>query len=409
MIKEIFSKRENSTELNIVDGKIDAVVRKDHTMTGYRVYDQGRLGIVGVIGKHDPESLIKQAAAEAKWGNQVSWSPVSGHKRRVEQMGTFLSVEDFAGFWEDKLKVIRSEFSDFVISNKLVQQEIVETLVNDNQTDLSQRVGYNEHLLILKDKGSQDIFSTFGGTVGYDFDFDAFMGVLDQMVSGYRRPVDLPKEDVLPVIMMSPDILHKFFTKQLSADVFQAGGSLFNGKAGQQIFSPNMSLEIKRDPSTGIFRFFDMEGVSPTEETKFLIHKGVLKRPISDLKHAHLYGYDANGGAAGVYDGSPNAQCTDIGCAKTHETMDDLLGGRMAVFAVIAAGGDFSDEGNFASPVQLSYLYQDGKIIGKLPPVKISASIFDMYGKGYHGEATLPLGISDAFTVPVMDMKVETI
>ena len=42
-------------------------------------------------------------------------------------------------------------------------------------------------------------------------------------------------------------------------------------------------------------------------------------------------------------------------------------------------------EGHFATPVQMAYLLEDGRIKGRLPELNISGDFFDMLGKDYVG------------------------
>jgi len=52
---------------------------------------------------------------------------------------------------------------------------------------------------------------------------------------------------------------------------------------------------------------------------------------------------------------------------------------------MVAAGGEVNADGNYATPVQASYLFDGKKIIGKLPEFNMSNNVFDILGKDYIG------------------------
>ena len=52
------------------------------------------------------------------------------------------------------------------------------------------------------------------------------------------------------------------------------------------------------------------------------------------------------------------------------------------------SGGDCTNEGLYASPVQMSYLMKQGEIVGRLPEFGMSCSLFDAFGGGFIGVST---------------------
>jgi PmbA protein len=53
----------------------------------------------------------------------------------------------------------------------------------------------------------------------------------------------------------------------------------------------------------------------------------------------------------------------------------------------MAAGGDFTSDGHFGSPVQVAYAYayayDDNTLVGKYPEFKISSQINSMFGEDF--------------------------
>ena len=46
-------------------------------------------------------------------------------------------------------------------------------------------------------------------------------------------------------------------------------------------------------------------------------------------------------------------------------------------------------DGNISLPVQVAFLYKDGKIVGRLPEFSLCGNMFDIFGKDYIGATSL--------------------
>ena len=63
----------------------------------------------------------------------------------------------------------------------------------------------------------------------------------------------------------------------------------------------------------------------------------------------------------------------------------DMTDGKKSIFVAVASGGDFTNSGDYASPVQSAYLVERGKIIGRLKDITISGNIFEMFNQNFIG------------------------
>ena len=68
----------------------------------------------------------------------------------------------------------------------------------------------------------------------------------------------------------------------------------------------------------------------------------------------------------------------------TAKSMKELVPGK-AIFVVMAAGGDATPDGHFATPVQMAYLMENGELVGRLPDISVAGDFFDLFGKDYLG------------------------
>lgn len=117
----------------------------------------------------------------------------------------------------------------------------------------------------------------------------------------------------------------------------------------------------------------------------YLIENGVIKRGYADKDTANRYPITAPGSAAGEYDDVPNLGNAKLSVEPGNKTLWELTNGGKCVLVAVASGGDWTSDGDFASPVQLGYLIENGRLVGKLPEFGISGNIYEIFGKDYAG------------------------
>ena len=62
--------------------------------------------------------------------------------------------------------------------------------------------------------------------------------------------------------------------------------------------------------------------------------------------------------------------------------------GEPGILVTVTAGGDYTSEGLFAAPVQMAYLTDGARILGRLPEFSVSGSIYDIFGTDFIGVST---------------------
>ena len=77
------------------------------------------------------------------------------------------------------------------------------------------------------------------------------------------------------------------------------------------------------------------------------------------------------------------ADCFSGECSN--QTLEEILGEEDGIYVSVMGGGDYTSEGNYASPVQTAFLYRKGKLAGRLPELNISGNVYEIFGKGYMG------------------------
>ena len=107
---------------------------------------------------------------------------------------------------------------------------------------------------------------------------------------------------------------------------------------------------------------------------------------LTTKKSSDQFGLPNLGTAAAAYDGVPSLGFNRFYAEPTAPTLSALIPGK-AIYVVLTSGGDTTPDGHFAAPVQMSYLMENGKLVGRLPELNIGGNFFDLLGKDYLGAA----------------------
>ena len=410
MIKEKLTIKTEETSINLSQTMIESVRKKNITKTGFRVYDDDKIGVTGAIGKYDEQEMWGKAKDKLSLTIEYPYE-ATGKQEKNEELAC--DIQDGVAFTreiEEMLKVLREKQPDFIFSNKINLTTNQTALENDLGLNLNSRISKISSSVIIKEKSSKDLADAFVGFEGAKWDKDEFIRLVDMTCSGLKKDADIENGVHKVVILpMMCDFLGKMYT-ELHGLKFGTGGSLFSGKTGEKLFSDNFTLFQSRANEDGNFSpFFDVEGTINAGNRFPLIENGVLKTPYTDKKTAAQYNLTHTGSAGGEYDSVPTLSPTPLVIEKSNQTLKELLDGEEAIFVLMASGGDFTPEGKYATPVQTSFLYDGEQFIGRLPQLNLTSNIYDMFGKDFFGVSSDSLTSLSPVNMPVINMKVEKI
>lgn len=390
MIKELYQYITREVCLNVNVGCVDSVRKKNIIKSGCRVYDGGYIGVAGCLGQPTEETW-KEAVHELE-RKLPSSGPETGKVRHRELTGETLSPEEFLAKTQELLAILREEFPDYVLSNKVIMTEIEERLSNDAGMDyVSASSGY-ELAIVVKQMGSPNVFDTFIAHQGRDFAFDSVLADARQILTAHRTLLDMPgdKEQLFLTDAAGNGLAGIGILQQaLNGQKYHVGASLFQGKVGEKLFSERVSIVGDRSgDDTALATFFDAEGVVRENDKVAFIENGVLKNLMTDKKYAALLGSESTGCADSSYDGAPTLSACSLRVAATGQTAAELTDGKDAILIGTASGGEWTDDGNFATPVQCAYVYRDGKLIGRLPEFTLTVKLDELFGERFVGCST---------------------
>ena len=383
MIKELYKKTIKETSLNVTQSRIDSVRKKTITKSGCRVYSDGYIGIAGTLGEPTEDTWKR---AEANLSAKVPYisEPEKDRKRIRDLRKLNISDKEFINTIENILDTLHKEYPDFIFSNKINMVETEISMTNDVGL---RYINYDKTIdieLLIKHVDSLNIFDTGIFKQSRYLDEKTILIMAKEMTEGHKNKVDLPEKKKNLVVVQENELLGKI-EEELNGEAIGRGTSLFNEKMNLKAF--NEKVTIYQDSTDKMFHtpFFDMEGVVNENDKYNLIEKGIIKSAYTDKKSSIEFSMPLTGAASGSYDEVPTLSGAMFSIKSSGQTLKELLNGELAILIIMASGGDFTSEGNFASPVQMAMITDGRHIIGRLPEFNISGNLYEIYGDDFVG------------------------
>jgi PmbA protein len=386
MEKEFYTIHEKQTSITVTNSAIEAIRNKDITKTGCRVYENGLIGISGIVGEADQDTLLEQAKQNLSLKIPYTADLSSNQQITLNQIEDETSSQQVLADLEEILSIAREKYSDFILSNKVNIEETTTTLTNTKGTHLSHTTKFFLVQLLAREEKSSSIFDTFVFGIWKTWDKFAVLKSIEDALIGYRTEFSLPATKKLPVVFMmssGTQLLDKF-SSDLNGNKIGKDVSTFSPYMGQLKFNENFTLF--QDHTGAMFNpFFDAEGVICENYKYPFIEKGVLKAGYTDKQTAAKLNLPMTGSSGSSYDGVPTLAPPTLNIESSGKTLKELLQGEVGLYVIMASGGDFTPDGHYASPVQLAMLTDGEKFLGRVPEFEISSHVFDLFGKDFVG------------------------
>ena len=383
MEKEFLPPPRRSVTLNVTGGKIDSFREQEETTGTVRVYEGGCIGVAGCLGAPDEEALTAKAKDALELGIPYPCNLEGALEKTDLHEDEIIPVAAFLPTMQAFLDRLGKACPRFALSNKVSLSYGRTEYRNSLGRHLTSSGNSLSIELLAQNRGSGNLFDTVLTFEGDRFDADRLLEQFRREYDAFYTPADIAPGRY-PVIMGTSEFFGAFL-RQFVAEMYASGASLLSGKMGQSVFSDKLSLRNDMNPATNAgYCFFDEEGCVTPGLRPALIEDGVLTGLLTTKKSAEKFGLPNLGTASAAYDGVPSLGFNQFYADATAPTLGALAPGK-AVYVVIASGGDMTPEGHYATPVQMAYLVENGKLVGRLPELNISGNFFELLGKDYLG------------------------
>jgi PmbA protein len=385
MKKEKISINRKEISIKIQASEINSIRVKNIERNAVRVFKNGYIGISGAVGSSSEEELTEQSIDNLSSKIPYPYKLESSKREHRDFRDTHYGEKKLMILTEKILSSLNQEFDDFIFSESVQSIEMDYKIENTDGLDLRYQDEYLNFGFVVKAKSSPNLFDTFIGWSGRNLDYDKLLSFIHKQLQAERNKVELPLEEKVPVFFLSPDSLNSFLIRQLNGETYGNKASLFDNKIGEKLFNDKLTIVQNNNPMSSYSNFFDTEGVTMKNDSVTLIKNGVLKHVFTDKKTAKKFNLEHTGSASGGYDDIPTLGYINLQPQIDSKHIKKTLKGQKAILVMVAAGGEFNADGNYATPVQASYLFDGKYIIGKLPEFSMSNDIYSMLGSDYIG------------------------
>lgn len=381
MKHDILTISEESLTVEVIGGKINSSRNKNITKKGVRLFEGNKIYTTSYVGDINDNELVEKAHKSKTVGIHYDYDLPNYTNLKVQDDE---SLQDPLEKIQEVIEVTNqrlAKFSNqFVFNGKFSRKFYTTTLTNDVGAKMQRHFGHNEWYYLYKKIGSPNLLDGYieesGKTLNLNDVFDKNIPYID----AYNTEVKIAPGKY-PVLFIESGSLFPKLAQSLRADKYFENSAIYSGKLNQKIFSEKFSLyDVNYSPAHGLHRKFDEEGTVRSAARLPLIENGVIKNVIADLRNAKKYGVETTGNGQRSYDGAAmlgfNALVMGAGRRSTQDILNDL---DQCIVVFMGDGGDFTDKGEYSTPLQLSYLLKKGEIIGRLPQLTVKTTIDDMF------------------------------
>ncbi|MDE7223175.1 MAG: hypothetical protein K2O34_05285 [Acetatifactor sp.] len=380
-MKEKYTLQVNLSSVGIEENRIISFNKRNELHYSFRVQEEGCLGVHYQIGEMEDDEGYARAGQNLALKRPYPFMLETGRRSRdkTERVFTDRQLMDIAG---EALEHVHSLHPDFTLKGNFLQSIIYSGQENDRGLDYSNRDCNTDFNFSFKHKDSRELSDGWFSIGQRDFDPQKLYAMADNYLTGFGIREELPGE--ILVQMQYYDLLGQL-TWSLNAENMCLGTSLLSGRVGEKVFADHFSLAHDvSDEECWNTPFFDGEGVTQEGDRLPYIENGVVLRGYADKRTAAKYGVEHTGSAFRTHSDIPNNGNVNLRIQRSDKTIRELLDGRLSIVPVRYSGG-FNEKGEWVMPVQMAYLCDGERLLGRLPEFTLVSSMFDMFGKDFIG------------------------
>lgn len=394
-------KRSESQSINIAKNTVNSLRCNSDISTSLRIFQDGKVGVAGKIGKADESALFETAKGKLAQGIPYPCS-LAGGRQEVNNIKNIISDGNFVKTVSRLISRLDKAYPGFIFFNKINYEKAVTVYTNSAGAEYSYSGDCIEFNLSIKDRKLSNIMDLGYSARDNYYDEDKVINDIGCLLTAFSNELPMPEE--LPVILDGNTVF--YFINNIIAEIYKSGASLFNGKLNEKIFSDSFTFMTDRSPGNSrAVPFFDDEGViNPGYQFKFF-DKGVFCGLLATKRSASMFDVPSSGGAvAAKPEHIPGYGVMGHKVMPTADNVGNIAD--KAIYVSISSGADITPDGVMGMPVQLAFLYEGGKLLGRLPEFTLTGSIFDIFGDNFLGASDNGVLVYDSNNYVVCKMQV---
>lgn len=381
---DVLTTNEESLSVEVVAGKINSRRFKNITKKSARLFEGKKIYSNSFVGEIPDEELLRKIREEKEnvgVGIPFDYQIPESKSLKIEDSESLkiplTSINESIEVAQEKLAKYSKEF---VFNGKFERAFHTRTLTNSNGGVLSRRFALNEWYFLFRKVGSPNLMDGYFAQTSRDLNVGDVLEKNIPYLEAYNHEIKI-NNGRFPVVFIESN-QHGKLAESLLAEKYCEGSALYSGKLGSKLFSSQFSLyDVNYSPAHGNYKKFDGEGTVREFTNLPLVEKGVFKNVIADLRSAKKYGVEATGNGQRNTDTAVSTSFNGLVIGKGSRSTQEILSSlKECIVVFMGHGGDFTDKGDFSTPLQLSYLIKNGNIVGRLPQLTVKATTDEMFG-----------------------------
>ena len=370
---------ENNIFKGIEEGEIRGI--------SVRVKKDGKIGFSYAEGDARIEDVVDSAFDVLSYGENVDFDFVKAlppsnvrcfdrkivDESRDEAIQNGKEFVDFVRNLKDGIKAGYSESKD------VIYKEIVTTNGFSGSFDKTVK-SVAVSAFYVEEGNFLDVYASQSRSVNEMFDLETLREKIKTDILAANRTAKI-SSGKYPVIF-TPFSVNELFTPLIFAlnglNIYR-GRSLLRGKLAKEVFSPNLTVVDNPTISGGAYSVpFDGEGVA--SERKELIAKGVVSNYLSDLYVSSRLKI-APGNAARTISYPPHPASSNIIIRPGDVPVKNMLNIKRGLLVESLMGVTMGNivGGEVNGNVELGFLVENGKIVGRVKNTMIDLNIFEAF------------------------------
>ncbi len=385
MKKEYVYKKSSSLSVNVSASKVESLRKVVETTSTVRVYEGGFIGVAGQVGDCDIEKL--EAVAVKNLDNKIPYPfvPSPPTERHEDTIKNIIDTDKIIDVSKSLLSRLEKETPDFLFNNKIQYYEDEVNYLNDSGSNLSYKGNEFVIALSIKHKSTANLMDLTYVSETNEYDEDKAVEDIVKLYNAFNTPASI--ENGKYKVIASPEVFVETALGNVMAHMYASGATIFKDGLNKKILSDKLSIYADLSNDAINTQFFDDEGDVPENGKSYLIKDGVLRALYANKNSAVLYNVPRVISSVASYDGVPSTGFGALRFEETARDVKDLVNGEKAVLVMMVGGGDTTSSGDYACPVHLAFLVENGKIVGKLPPLNVTGNVKEYLNEGYVGTA----------------------
>ena len=375
---DILSIQEEATTIKIVANEVCSLKKSNIQRYGVRRFENGKVFQTSRVGKTTKARLIADTQEWGGLGSAHEYGFAPAHKEIRTSDSADLKVFEL---FEEGLKTLIRLHPDFIFSGRCNIQNQTNSMQSSYGLDLKSSGGIYDWYFMYQRNGSGNMLDGYFGDISLKTNIHDLIERHSKFLNVQGKTVKVTNCR-MPVLLVDNQEPLKKLIESFHINKYEDGAALYSGKLGEKLFSDKISLvDNSYDANSGNFNFFDGDGIVRTQDLK-LVDQGRFVSTISDLRFGKKFGKTSTGNGLRAYNRGVNLSPRSLRFAKGRSPWQSIISKLdRCLVAMVTAGGDSNDLGEFSTPVQIGYMFEKGEIVGQAPQVTIKTSVDKYLGK----------------------------